>query len=145
MHASNRYKTDYDLNTSVVSLKIESTQLNDVGNYLIVAENEVGKDQTHCSVSIIPESGVDTSPIVNPNAFRYLEQHAPSARGQEAPDPKVPPKVVVPLRDLNLQEGQSIFLPCKITGLPRPKVKFEVKFNSNIILIFFLCDLAYMV
>jgi hypothetical protein len=121
LHASNRYRNDYDLNTFVASLKIDNAQLNDVGNYKVIAENEVGSDQTHCSVLITPESGVDTTPIVNPIAFRYLEKHAPHAR-EDAPEPKSPPKVVVPLRDLNLQEGQAILLACKIIGLPRPKV-----------------------
>ena len=94
MFASNRYKADYDLNTSVASLKIENSQINDVGNYLVVAENEVGRDQTHCVVNLTPVSGIDQSPIVNPNAFKYLEQHAPIVRHEEIGDPKIPPILI---------------------------------------------------
>ena len=123
MPASIRYKTDYDFNTSVASLKIENSLINDVGSYLVLAENEVGRDQTQCSINLKPVSGIDQTPLVNPEAFRYLEQHAPQKR-KETNDLMIPPKVIIPLKDVSLKEGDPVFIACKIQGYPKPNVSF---------------------
>ncbi len=129
--ASNRYKSDYDFNTSVASLKIKNIQVNDVGSYAVVAENEVGRDETHCSVLIIQVSGIDQTPLVNPDAFRYLEQHAPRKSRNDDDEPMIPPKVIVPLVNVKLNEGQPVVLACKIQGYPKPNVIYNVVFFSS--------------
>ena len=35
----------------------------------------------------------------------------------------VPPKVIIPLANVNLSEGQPVQLACKIEGLPKPTVR----------------------
>ena len=71
---------------------------------------------------ITQEPCIDQRPIVNPEAFKYLQPHHQKTREADQ-DPKVPPKVIVPLQNAKLQEGQSIFLACKVIGSPKPKVK----------------------
>ena len=87
----------------------------------MVAENEVGRDQTHCVVNLTPVSGIDQSPIVNPNAFKYLEQHAPIVRHEEIGDPKIPPKVsagAIQTVNININEiKHCIFIPSVISLL----------------------------
>ena len=120
--AATRYTTDYDLSTLVASLKIENAQMNDVGHYLVVAENDAGRDQTHAQVFVTQTASIDQSPMVNPDAFKYLEQQPHKARPEEV-EKMVPPKIIVPLSNVKLEEGQSIFLACKVDGQPKPKVR----------------------
>lgn len=96
--------------------------MHDIGTYLALAENEAGRDQTHCMVAIQQMPSIDQTPIVNPDAFKYLEapsKHKP--RDDSAGDMK-PPKVIVPLSNVKLKESQPMFLACKIEGYPKPTV-----------------------
>ena len=95
--------------------------MQDIGHYLVVAENEVGRDQTQCQVFVTQTASIDQSPIVNPDAFKYLEQQPHKARPEEV-EKMLPPKVIVPLANVKLEEGKNVFLACKIEGQPRPKV-----------------------
>lgn len=105
----------------MASLKIEGSQLNDIGDYTVVAENEAGRDQSHCNVFVAQEPGIDQRPIVNPDAFKYLQPHM-YVKKEEEQDPRVPPKVIVPLHNAKIHEGQTLFLASKIIGTPKPKV-----------------------
>jgi hypothetical protein len=125
--AANRYTTNYDLSTNVVTLKIDNSQMNDVGSYLAYAENVAGKDQTQCSLFVKEMPSIDQTPMVNPDAFRYLEYPKSITRPSETDDDYEnlqPPKVIVPLQDLQLNEGEAVLLMCKIIGKPNPKVKY---------------------
>jgi hypothetical protein len=117
-----RYKTDYDFNTGVATLKIDGAQSNDLGNYTVYAENPAGSDKTGCSVSVTFVPNVDETPLVNPDAFRYLEQHPAQKRRDKDREPMAPPKVIVPLSNAKLCEGAPVHLACKIEGLPKPIV-----------------------
>lgn len=122
--ASTRYTTDYDLNTNVVTLKIADAQMNDLGIYVVLAENEAGRDQTYCTVHIQQIPNIDQTPMVNPEAFRFLE-NPPMRKPIETDDENdnlQPPRVIVPLQDLQLKEGEPVFFICKIDGKPKPKV-----------------------
>lgn len=106
-----------------MTLKINEGLMSDVGTYLALAENEVGADQTSGTVFLKETPNIDSTPMVNPEAFRYLE-HPTSERAppKEDSELKYPPKVIVPLSNVKLEEGQSVLLACKIEGQPRPKV-----------------------
>jgi hypothetical protein len=119
--ASTRNSVDYDLNTGVAVLRIDSVQLNDIGEYLVVAENPAGKDQTQCRVEITLVPNIDQTPYVNPDAFKNLEK-LPLVPKEEIDAEMKPPKVIIPLTDVKLVEGQPIHLACKIEGIPRPRV-----------------------
>ena len=85
----------------------------------------MGKDQTFCVVQLRPVAGIDQTPLVNPDAFKYLEQHAPQKKKDDA-EPMVPPKVIIPLKDVTLKEGQPVVLACKIQGYPKPTVTINI-------------------
>lgn len=122
--ASTRYTSDYDLNTNIVTLKIADAQINDLGTYIVLAENEAGRDQTFCSVHVQQIPNIDQTPMVNPEAFRFLE-NPPLKKPLDVDDDAEnlqPPRVIVPLQDLQLKEGEPVFLICKIDGKPKPKV-----------------------
>lgn len=100
--------------------------MNDLGTYIVVAENEAGSDKTFCSVFIQQVPNIDQTPMVNPDAFKYLE-HPPNRRPHDVDEDNEnlqPPKVIVPLQDLQLKEGEPCMLVCKIEGKPKPKVSF---------------------
>ena len=106
-----------------MTLKINEGLMSDVGNYVAYAENEVGADGTAGRVFLKETRDIDSTPMVNPEACRYLE-HPTSERAppKEESELKFPPKVIVPLSNVKLEEGQSVLLACKIEGQPRPKV-----------------------
>ena len=113
--------------------------MNDVGSYLAYAENIAGKDQTHCSLFVKEMPSIDQTPMVNPDAFKYLEYTKPMTRPSETDDDNEnlqPPKVIVPLQDLQLNEGEAVLLMCTIIGKPKPKVKYfyTIHFYKNTIL-----------
>ena len=131
--AANRYTTDYDLSTNVATLKIDNAQLKDLGAYVVLAENQAGSDQTTCTVFIQQVPSIDRTPMVNPDAFRYLENRtAPKARVFDEENVNLlAPKVIVPLKDMELKEEEPVLLICKIEGKPRPKV--TLKLNNLLI------------
>ncbi len=112
------------MSTGIVTLKIDNAQMNDVGIYAAIAENIAGKDQTHCNAYVNQMPNIDRTPMVNPDAFRYLEQPIDKNKRPEIENVQ-PPKVIIPLSNVQLEEGQSVLLACKIEGMPRPKVCFK--------------------
>jgi hypothetical protein len=122
--ASSRVVTDYNLSNCYASLKIPSALKNDLGNYLVVAENIVGRDQTSCKLFVSLQPNVDETPLINPEAFKLLD--APLAKPDEDEfKPKehfIPPRVIVPLSNVRINEGDTVLLACKIDGYPKPKV-----------------------
>ena len=122
--AATRFAAHYDLYTNVAALRIDNAAMGDVGTYVCVAENGAGKDQTFCSIFVSEVAGVDERPLVDPQAFRLLEARRPAA---EAPEEDAggcvePPRVVVPLKDMVIGEGEPVLLVAKIVGEPKPKV-----------------------
>lgn len=126
--AANRYTNDYDLSTNVATLKIDNAQLKDLGAYVVLAENEAGSDQTTCTVFIQQVPSIDRTPMVNPDAFRYLENRTvPKSRVTDDESINLlAPKVVVPLKDMELNEEVPVLFICKIEGKPRPKVGVKI-------------------
>ncbi|RNA22005.1 titin isoform X1 [Brachionus plicatilis] len=121
--ASTRVTIDFDFSTGVVSLRISDAQMNDIGIFIALAENEAGSDQTQCEVTIQSMPNIDSTPMVNPEAFKYLEQPSYARpKSVDELDELSPPKVIVPLSNVKLQEGQTVILACKIEGYPRPKL-----------------------
>lgn len=130
MTASNRYETDYNLCTDYATLKITNTQKHDLGNYLVIAENIAGRDQTSCKLCIDLVPNVDERPLIDPEVFKFLEPHPKSKPGDldDDLDDKnkaqnyIPPRVIVPLYNVRLSESEPIRLVCKVDGYPKPKV-----------------------
>lgn len=124
MPASNRYTPHYDLKSGVASLKINDTQSNDSGFYEVVAENVAGADKTSASLIVDNSPSIDKTPIIDPSAFRYLNpvEHAAPVQSPKDQLKASPPRVIVPLNDINAAEGQQVALLCKIVGTPKPRV-----------------------
>lgn len=121
--AATRYEPDYNFSTCIATLKINNAQKNDLGQYMVLAENIAGKANTACKLFINFLPNIDESPYVNPEAFRLLD--SPPNKPESENEPKehfIPPKVIVPLSDARISEGENVFLVCKIDGYPKPKV-----------------------
>jgi hypothetical protein len=98
--------------------------LNDLGTYTAVAENPAGTASTCSSLFINLDSNIDTKPIVNPDAFRYLEKPVPEkAHDEDIPHGK-PPKFIIPLSNARANEGDSLELGSKLDGYPFPAVSW---------------------
>jgi hypothetical protein len=157
MSASNRFTTQYDLNTGVARLIINGTVLNDAGLYSVVAENKAGSDRTNARLEVEREAGIDNKPIASgsfaiykPNELQQPPVAATPSREQvlqtphyEQPgyltseyeeEPAYPPRVIIPLKDLNVNEGQTATLMAKIVGTPAPRV----------LILFFIFKIIYL-
>jgi hypothetical protein len=102
-------------------LKITDSKLNDAGVYTVLAENKAGAVHTDGNFDVKKAANVDESPIVNPNAFAYLNRPEPSRKKNEEEE-MIPPKIVVPPANVKVNEGKPINLVCKIIGKPKPVV-----------------------
>ena len=91
--ASNRLLTNHNMNSGLVSLRLGDTRPGDTGYYTAVAENKAGQDQTFCTVQVNETHGVDSTPMVNPEAFRYLENGPADRNRRPEPEQLIPPKV----------------------------------------------------
>lgn len=123
--ASNRLVTNYNLNSGVVSLRISDVQIGDTGNYVAFAQNKAGQDQTFCSVQVVEIPGVDRTPMVKPDAFKYLEGNKEPKRPDREATHYQPPKFIIPLANVKIDEGQPFQLACKVEGAPKPRVTIE--------------------
>lgn len=94
--------------------------MNDAGIYSVVAENKAGSDRTDCELFVVKDTSIDRAPIVDPNAFNYLNRPEPKRKEEE--EKRFPPKVIVPLSSTQVPEGKPILLACKIEGTPKPTV-----------------------
>ncbi len=134
--ASNRFSTHYDINTGVARLKISDANLNDAGLYSVLAENKAGSDHTDGQLLVLKDSSIDETPMVNQNAFNYLNR--PEAPRREDVEQLTPPKFIVPLSSAKVQEGKPILLACKIEGTPKPMVNFTKMKILKYLFYFFL-------
>lgn len=133
MPASTRFEPEYNLSTCLATLKISNALKNDLGEYTVLAENKAGRDKTSCKLFITMQPNIDETPLVNPEAFKYLEHPFAKPEYDQDRDKKehyYPPRVIVPLSNIRITEGDNILLMCKIDGYPKPKVrrpKIEIK------------------
>lgn len=142
LNASSRIKTSFNAANGIASIRIEDTNVYDSGTFKIRAENFVGKAETGGVVYVNKLAGIDTRPVVDPDAFKYLPQpvykpvepakpktvqssqpvHRPSY-GEQPTEPLIPPNFVVGLpANSKLHEGETIKLNCQVEGNPKPSV-----------------------
>jgi hypothetical protein len=69
------------------------------------------------------QSGVDTSPFVQPERFQQLELKAPAPTKEDMQQMEAP-KTVTPLQSVQLNEGSPALLQATIVGKPTPNVRF---------------------
>ncbi len=79
-------------------MNIHSSLANDAGDYLVLAQNEPGEDMTSCTLHL-----------------------ATPAEQQQEQTTRLP-RVVIPLSNVRIEEGQPFRLACKIDGSPKPRV-----------------------
>jgi hypothetical protein len=132
--ASLRFNTNYVIPTGVASLIVTGALLTDCGNYTAVAENPAGKAYTTSQVFVKESPGIDTQPITNPDAFKYLNRPKYESPDDSQTDDDVPlnrakpPKVIHGLPNLKQLEGEPVSMACKIDGFPKPTVNYYFLF-----------------
>lgn len=105
-------------------LKISDANLNDAGQYTVVAENKAGTDHTDGRLDVEKESVIDTKPIIDPNAFTYLNrpEQQPQTPRKDSRERVVPARIIVPLQNMNVPEGKPCRFVCRVEGHPTPSV-----------------------
>jgi hypothetical protein len=130
--ASNRLRTRYDIATKQVLLQINDVRPQDIGEYVVIASNPAGEVSTVGSLSVVPDKpGVDDRAFVPTDKFRNLEQPKGQRRPleilpgvEEVSEEKRPPRVLVPLKDSDLEELMPVILTTKIdAGSPMSTVR----------------------
>ena len=149
LNASSRIKTSFNATNGVASIRIDDTNVYDSGTFKIRAENFAGKAETGGVVYVNKMAGIDTRPVVDPDAFKYLPEPVykpvepakpkasqPVSQPVQRPsftdptnEPLVPPNFVVGLpANCKLHEGETLKLSCHVEGIPKPSVSFFVFF-----------------
>ena len=122
--ASSRFETDYNPNNGIGILKINNTLKNDIGDYLVLAENKAGNAHTSCQLRIQLVPNVDENSMINPDSLRLLASPLNHITPEHVDTNKrlIPPCVIIPLSNVKINEGESVRLASKIDGFPKPKV-----------------------
>ena len=109
------------MNSGVVTLRIDDSNVNDAGAYRIVVENLCGRTETSTVVYVNKAPVVDLTPNVEPKAEPR----------SFVPEPILAPNFVIGLpADYRLNEGESIQLKCQVEGSPRPSITWLKDGNS---------------
>jgi hypothetical protein len=120
--ASARIKTHYNPTTGLVSIKLEDANVYDSGAFKIRVENPYGKAETAGIVYINKAPVIDTRPVIDPDAFKYLPQ-SPIKKEKPIQEQLMPPNFIVGLpANFKLHEGEPIKLNCQVEGNPKPTV-----------------------
>jgi Immunoglobulin I-set domain len=148
---SNRLRTRYNPDTQQVLLQIDNVRPEDVGQYLVVAANPAGKDQTGASLSVVPEkpavedqANVPDQGVKRPRVperrplevipTRDLLKHVPPSTKTGEGDVQEemrPPRVLVPLKDSIVDESMPVILTTKIdAGSPMATVRYYLYTKS---------------
>ena len=93
----------------------------DDGNYVCKAQNPYGTDETFTKINVLEAPNIDETSNVDPQKYANLgSEKTPKDRDRKKHT--VPPKVLIPLSDAVINEGEPILFLARIDGLPKPKV-----------------------
>ena len=121
---SNRLRTRYDKDTNQVLLQIDDVRPEDAGQYEVVATNPVGKDSTGSTLSVVPDRNtVPAGKRPREEERRPVEVVPTPDQLNKAPQQKRAPRVMVPLKDADVEEQMPVILTTQIdAGEPTAKV-----------------------
>ncbi|CAF1576827.1 unnamed protein product, partial [Adineta steineri] len=111
-----RYITTYDIKPKILTLEILDARPSDQGTYTVRAANPLGTDETTAKLAIRPATSPDTLPSATPQP---VEVKAPVPTKEEMQQVQ-PPKVVVPLENVEATKGSPVLLRATIVGTPTP-------------------------
>ena len=144
--APSRVLTRYDAGTNQVLLQINDVRPEDAGQYTVIATNPAGEESTGGSLSVLPEKpGVgDRGGVVPTEKNRNVNQPegetprplelAPdvSTPAQTKPEEQRQPRVLVPLRDGDIQESMPVVLTTTLdAGSPTATVRVILHSSSK--------------
>lgn len=134
MPASSRIKTSFNPSNGIVSIRIEDANVYDAGAYKIKIENPAGRVETGGVVYVNKAPVIDSKPVIDPEAFKYLPQ-TPTPKSPRPKTPKFDVPNEVPLGEYvapyfvvglppnsKIHEGEPIKLTCQVQGNPKPTV-----------------------
>jgi hypothetical protein len=118
----NRYRTEYNIYTTTLTLQITGGRPDDQGTYTVRATNPLGSDETTCKLTIKPAPATEKGPSAQPEQFGPLEVKAPPPTKEDQQQMQ-PPKVIVPLENEKVKKGSPVILKATIVGQPTPNVR----------------------
>ena len=122
---SNRLRTRYDKDTNQVLLQIDDVRPEDAGQYEVVATNPAGKDSSGSTLSVVPDRTIaPTGKRPREEERRPVEIVPTPDQLNKAPQQKRAPRVMVPLKDADVEEQMPVILTTQIdAGEPTAKVR----------------------
>ena len=102
-------------------MKIEDINLEDAGNYKVLAENVAGKDESSADALILYTTIIDETPNIHPDEFKNIDKIYDENSPKNVENYKAP-RFIIPLDDLKINEGDDVIFLCKVDGYPKPKV-----------------------
>jgi hypothetical protein len=110
----------------------------DSSSYTIKIENPAGRVETDGVVYVNKAPVIDSKPVIDPDAFKYLPQSGPQkptsprtpkhdSRAQVPMGEFVAPYFVIGLpANSKIHEGEPIKLTCQVEGNPKPTVEIDI-------------------
>lgn len=102
-----------------LTLQILDARPSDQGTYTARATNPLGTDETTAKLTIQPLTPAEAQTLAQP---KPLEIAAPQPTPEDLQKPQ-PPKVIVPLENVDVPKGSPVLLRATITGKPTPTVR----------------------
>ena len=116
--AAERFITTYDVVPKTLTLEILNVRPDDQGTYTARATNPVGTDETTAKLTVRPLAPAEAQALAQP---KPLEIIAPQPTKEDMQQLQ-PPKVIVPIENVDVPKGSPVLLRATITGKPTPTV-----------------------
>ncbi|KAL7672890.1 hypothetical protein ACOME3_007769 [Neoechinorhynchus agilis] len=123
---SNRFKSDYEINSKVCRLYINGSVQGDCGVYTLLVSNSNGKVQTSCNVNVKSTASIESGSF-SKSIDKLIKLDEPSKR-IKAPEPAI--TLIAPSftkkhqSEIALTEGSDLNLAFEVTGYPLPTFIF---------------------
>lgn len=123
MNAAQRFYIDYFFNEGKAIFALSNAKLDDQGKYTLLARNTSGTASTSAYLKVKQVPHIDDTSYVNPDVFQQFElkKKPPSNQGPDNVD-NARLKIIEPLQDFNLVEGQQALFSCTVDAYPKPEV-----------------------
>lgn len=125
LDAAQRFYFNYLINEGKCIFTITNVKKDDEGKFTLEARNPSGAAETSAFLKVKLVPTIDDTSYVNPDVFQQFElKKRPTANQPPESATNARIKIVEPLKDLNLVEGNQVVFSCSIDAYPKPEVNW---------------------
>lgn len=127
LSAAQRFYIDYFFNEGKAVFSLSNAKLSDQGKYTLEGRNAAGSASTSANLTVKSVPTIDDTSYVNPDIFQQFElKKKPTINQPQDKLDNARLKIIEPLQDFNLVEGQQAVFTCTVDAYPKPEVNFTL-------------------